>query len=265
MRTIDHPAVGAVKLGRRRPQVRHPRLKLGNYLMRGLPPAPATANYAPDASAALSQMYLNDKLGCCVISWMAHATGIFTGNATGGQPVIASDSEIEGAYAAIGGFDPANPEATDNGCDEETALAYWQSTGVTFGGALHKIGGYVSVNAADPEEMRIACWLFENLMWGVELPDAWLSGSLDWDVAGSPNPDNGHCFGSDSYGASSFGTSTWGAQGTITDAAAAAYAVPAAEGQLFTVVSADSIVKASQRAPSGVDYTQLMADLQAIS
>ncbi len=40
---------------------------------------------------------------------------------------------------------------------------------------IHKIAGWMAVNAADPHEYRTALWLFENLYFGIELPDAWIN------------------------------------------------------------------------------------------
>jgi hypothetical protein len=72
---------GSVKMGRRRPISRAPRLSLRNYLRATLPPAPPSCDYSPRAASVLANIYGNDKLGDCVIAGGYHVVGIETGNA----------------------------------------------------------------------------------------------------------------------------------------------------------------------------------------
>ncbi|MBV8359373.1 MAG: hypothetical protein JO189_15770 [Deltaproteobacteria bacterium] len=254
-----------IKLGRKRPLVKGPHLRLAHYLTPALPPAPASVDYLPAASAALAEMYLNDQLGDCVIAAMAHIEGVLTGNA--GNPALTySDAQITALYSAIGGYVPGDPNS-DQGCDEVTALNYWQSTGAPAGS--HKIAGWLTVDPSNRAEYEAALWLFENLFFGVELPDAWinpepqLSGFV-WDVAGSADPQNGHAFAGVAYDAQGVKISTWGMEGVITHAAIAEYCANADGGQLFVVISQDSVNRASQKAPSGMNWAQLVADFDAI-
>src|SRR6185437_4913523 len=122
------------------------------------------------AQASLSQVYLNDQLGDCVIAAIAHIVGVLTGNANGGNPFIYTNDQITALYSAIGGYVPGN-SSTDNGCDEQTALNYWMQHGAPDGS--HQIAGWLSVNPEDPNEYKAAMWLFENLFFGMELPDVW--------------------------------------------------------------------------------------------
>jgi hypothetical protein len=48
--------------------------------------------------------------------------------------------------------------------------------------------------------------------------------------------------------------------GKITYTAMAKYAVATAGGQLFTVITPEVISRATQRAPNGFDFNQLMTD-----
>jgi hypothetical protein len=266
-RRLSHVQRGnaAFKLGRRRPASNRPKLILNRYLdLSVLPTPPASVDYSPKAEAALARMYLNDQLGDCVIACMAHLVGTFLGNA--GQTYILSPAQIVALYSAIGGYIPGHP-STDNGCDEVTALAYWKATGAPAG--LNKIAGWVSVDATNPAEYRAALWLFENLFFGVELPDAWVnpfpsSSGFVWDVAGEPDPDNGHCFPGVGYTAEGIKIDTWGMLGTVTTAAVEEYAFTAGSGELYTVLSPEIILKASQKAPNGFDLAQLQADLAAV-
>src|ERR1700691_3712536 len=185
-----------MRFGRTRPTVRARALSLGNYLTRSYTSPPAIVDYTPKAAAALSQMYMNDTLSCCVESCIGHLEGVFTGNASG-IATIYSDQQIIGAYEAMGGY-VDGVSASDQGTDEQTALQVYESNGFAGGS---KIAGWIRVNGADPVEVRAALYLFGNLMFGMELPDAWVDSGLPdasgftWDVAGPPNPAYGHCVG----------------------------------------------------------------------
>jgi hypothetical protein len=252
------------RMGRRRPLARCPRFSLRNYLMKDLSPPPASCDYSAQAGKALSQIYLNDKLGDCVIAGIGHVVGVLTAGA--GNQFVYSDAQILQLYEAIGGYVPNHPN-TDDGCDEQTALNYWQHHGAPSG--THKIAGWVAVNGADPNEYRTALWLFENLYFGLELPDKWVNPmptrpGFTWDAAGPPNPNNGHCVVGVGYSNKGVKICTWGMLGTLTDNAIEKYATTAGSGELYTVISQDAINKATQKAPAGFDWSQLIADFDSM-
>jgi hypothetical protein len=265
VKTIQHRASGrSFKLGRNRPIARGPRFRLRNYLMRGIPAPPPTADYSNAAASALANIYGNDTLGDCVIAGIAHVVGALTGGA--GDLYTYTQDQIIALYSAIGGYVPGNP-ATDQGCDEQTALNYWENNGAPVG--QHKIAGWLSVNGADSTEYRTALWLFENLYFGLELPDAWVNpmpnaSGFTWDAAGDPDPQNGHCVVGVGYTAQGVTIDTWGMLGLLTDAAIAKYATSPGQGELYTVVSQDAIAKAAQKAPNGFDWSQLVADFDSM-
>lgn len=264
LKLLTHPTTGQTfKMGRRRPVARGPRFSLKNYIQKSLPAPPAVCNYAPKATAALEQIYLNDTLGDCVIACMAHTEDVLTGNA-GVTPTIYTPQQITKLYSEIGGYMPGNP-STDNGCDEQTALNYWQRTG----NPLPRIQAWMAVNGNEPLEVRTALWLFENLMFGVELPDAWVNpmpsaSGFTWGAAGPPDPDNGHCFLGCGYSPSEVIISTWGMTGYIENAAIEKYATTEGQGELYAVISTTAIAKATQKAPNGFDWSQLLADFDSM-
>jgi hypothetical protein len=266
VKTIHHPGSGRTfRLGRKRPVARCPRLRLENYLMRRMPTPPAACDYTRPAASALSNVYENDRLGDCVIAGMAHIVGVLTANA-GTQPFIYTNDQIIALYSAIGGYNPEDP-ATDQGCDEQTALNYWENNGAPAG--THKIAGWLAVDATQPAEYRTALWLFENLYFGIELPDGWIhpmpsSSGFVWDVAGPPDPNNGHCVAGVAYTSEGVTIDTWGMTGLVTDAAIAQYATQAAGGELYTIVSQDGLNKATEKAPNGFDWSQLVADFDSM-
>ena len=252
------------KLGRNRPPIKR-MMRLHDYRTTApLPTPPPSCSYASKAGPSLSQMYLNDELGDCVIAGLAHLVGVFTGNA-GLPPAIFSPEAITSLYSAIGGYVPG-VASTDNGCDERTAMAYMQRTGFPAGN--HQITGWVSIDGTDPHRVRTALWLFENLLFGVELPDEWVDPGPDkpgwtWDVAGPANPDNGHCFVGVGYTPEAIQIDTWGMIGNLTNQAVAAYATAGGAGELYAIISPEVIARATAKSPSGFDWAQLQADFAA--
>jgi hypothetical protein len=52
--------------------------------------------------------------------------------------------------------------------------------------------------------------------------------------------------------------------GRLTDKAIAKYCTPHAHGDVYTVVSQEAINQASQKAPNGFDWSQLIADFDSM-
>ena len=248
-------------LGRKRPPQR-PTFKIKDFF-KSLPTPPAWVNYKTPAMTALHNIYLNDQLGDCVIAGGYHVEGVTTAGA--GKEFVASDTQITNDYSAIGGYVPGNPN-TDNGCDEQTALTYWTQHGFASG---NKIGCWMAVDATNVTEMKQCLYLFENLYSGLELPDAYTNpfpsgDNFVWDVAGDPDPDQGHCVTHFGYNSKYVVTDTWGMVGYMTWAAMAKYMVPNAGGELYVLVMPDMIKKASQKAPNGLNWAALAAAANAL-
>ena len=251
-----------MKLGRNRPVAVGPHFRLRNYLRASLPIPPASCDFSAPASPVLANIYGNDELGDCVIAAGYHVVGVETGNA--GALYTATTDQILADYGAIGGYVPGNP-ATDQGCDEITALNYWQQHGFANGTRLL---GWLSVDATNVTEVKTACALFENLFFGIELPDAWVSpfpssSGFVWDV-GTPNPANGHAVMGVGYNDSGVQIGTWGMVGTLTWRAVAALCSPAAGGMLTVMLTPDQLAKGQAKAPNGFAWTDLIADFDSM-
>lgn len=256
------------KLGRKTPVVRYPSLKFSNYLtssVGALPTPPASIDYTSKASASLNEIYLNDQLGDCVIAAVEHVEGVLTGNANP-PTLLYTDSQTKALYSAACGYQ--GTEATDQGCDVQTVLSYWQTHGQPSG-SNHKIVGYLAVDPTNIQECQLALWLFENLIFGVGLPDAWVnpmpeSPGFTWDVAGDADQNNGHCFPAFGYDSNGFTICTWAMLGTITNAAVSKYAAASSGGELWVVISQEQLNAATQKAPNGLDWTSLVNDFNAL-
>jgi hypothetical protein len=265
IKSISAPHLGPgrrVKFGRRRPVAPGPRLKLSNYLRAPLPPAPPSSDYSPKGQPALANVYLNDQLGDCVIAGAYHVVATETGNA--GRLFTANNDQLIKDYSAIGGYNPADPNS-DQGCDEPTALNYWLQNG--FANGTRPLG-WISVDATNADELKSALYLFENLYFGVELPDAWVNpmptANFSWDVAGPPVPENGHCVIGVGYTGAGVTIDTWGLLGTVTWEALSTYFTPSANGAAYVLLTPDQLAKGQTRAPNGVDWASLVADFDAI-
>jgi hypothetical protein len=252
-----------VKFGRRRPVAIGPRFRLSNYFRASLPAPPASCDYSAAAAKVLQLLYGNDQLGDCVIAGGYHIVGVETGNA--GKAFIATEKQIESDYGSIGGYVPGDP-STDNGCDEATAMNWWQGHGFADG---TKPLGWLAIDPDNVTEVMQAIWLFEDCMFGFELPDGWVNpfpsaSGFTWDVAGDPDPENGHCVvgcGCDSSGVK---ISTWGMLGKITWAAVKKYCAASANGQLLVMITPDQLAKGQAKAPNGFAWADLIADFDAM-
>jgi hypothetical protein len=251
-----------MKFGRNRPRVVHPHLKLKNYLKASLPAAPPSVSYAPAASAVLSDIFGNDTLGDCVIAAGYHVVGVETGNA--GDLFHASADQIIADYSAIGGYVPGDP-STDQGCNVQTALAYWQTHGFANG---TKIAGYLAVDPTNVAEVQSALWLFENLIIGLELPDTYTNpfpsaSGFTWGP-GKADPSQGHCIMANGYIAQGLSIDTWALEGTFTYSALAALCSASEGGELWVMLTPDQIAKAASKAPNGFAWQDLVVDFDSI-
>ena len=264
MKSVFAPSLArTVKFGRRVPVARGQAFSFARYADK-LPAPPATCDYATAATlAALRSIYGNDTLGDCVIAGGYHDVGVWTGNA--GNLFVATQAQIIKDYSAIGGYVPGD-EDTDNGCDEETALNYWVQHGFQNG---TKLAGWLRVDATNQTEVMQALWLFENLYFGMCLPDKWIDpmpskDGFIWDVAGKADPNNGHCVVGVGYNQTGVKIDTWGLFGFVTWSAVSTYASQHDNGELYLLLSPDQIAKASGKSPNGFDWATLVADFNAM-
>jgi hypothetical protein len=252
------------KLGRNRPIARPLRFALNNYLRRSLPPAPKESkDLVMPARDSLLRVYMNDKLGCCTASTAFHIEYLLL--AAAGQPAIGDDNDVVRFYAGSTGYVPGKPD-TDKGGDEQTVLNYWRENGIVQG--RRKIAGHVLVDAGNQEELQSSLWLFENLYFGIEMPASWATkqpqqSGFVWDIDGPPDFRYGHAFAGIGYDERGVFISTWGMVGLITWRAIAYYGKRGAGGEIHTVLSPDSLVRATKKTPHGFDWSQLVADFDS--
>ncbi len=249
--------------GCKMPKVLGPHFRLERYLGSVLPAPPTSCDYTKAALVVIAQMYLNNTLGDCVIAEDYHFVGVETGNV--GDLFSATDAQVELDYEKIGGYVPGN-ESTDNGCDPVTDLNYRVANGFADGTRLL---GWLTANAQNQTIVMQAIELFENVKICICLPDAWINpvpsaSGFVWDVAGDPDPENGHCIGAYGYTAQGVIISTWGMLGIITWAALAKYAVLSQGGSVFVRLTPDQLAKGATKAPNGFLWSTLVSDFDTM-
>ncbi len=262
LKSVLAPHLGKmIKFGRTRPTgARLKKLNAKTFINFEKIVVPQSTNYRAAADPVLRDIYGNDQLGDCVPAGFAHVLGVETGNA--GKIYTETLAQCIKDYSKIGGYVPGD-ESTDQGCDEETALAYYCKPGPGFANGT-QAEGWLAIDARSPKQIAAAMYLFENIIFGVELPDEWVGpfpegDGFVWDVAGTPNPQNGHCFVGVDLAPTGLVIDTWAMEGIITWAAIAKYASRGAGGQLFVLVTKDQIDIAKGRAPNGIDWAGLVA------
>lgn len=258
VKTVTAPSGQTFKLGRNKPLVPAPKLHFGNYTLRRLPPPPDAVDYSVMPQRFLADVLGNDRNGCCTCSAAFHIAGALVSNTNVPVPIdLNTQNTLKMYYHLTGG--------QDTGLTEQLVFDWWRVNGLVNG--AHKITTKVAVNAADQEEVKTALFLFENLYLTAELPDAWINpfpsgDGFTWDVAGDPDPENGHAICAFSYGQGAIQkVDSWGLLGNIPFDALATYMVPKNGGGLYSVLSPEIISRATSRAPTGFDFSQLLADI----
>lgn len=116
-------------------------------------------------------MLANDQYGDCVWAGAAHETMLL--NKIVGVEVEFSDASVLADYSAVTGFDPNDPEDTDQGTDMRNAMGYRRSTGVGDAqGGRHKIAAYCSIEPGNFGQHLQALMCFDVVAIGIDVPES---------------------------------------------------------------------------------------------
>lgn len=254
-----HRKLGLNNIGSHRPK-----LKLADYYDSALA-APPSAVARPHPSFNWG-MLANDSLGDCVCAMILHSIEDFhlEGNT---PPPGFTDADAILLYEKIGGFNPNDPQNTDNGCDEATAMSEWESgLPKTSDGKVHQITATVAVDPQNLTECRLAIYEFVALQIGIALPLT-AQGQTEWTVVGDPNNDpnsapgswGGHGIPFREYDPDTFKCVTWGAELLLTVPFHTYYT-----GECHVVVTQE-MLDAKGDSPTGVQWSQLASDINALT
>ena len=251
------------KLGKLAPKNDQRTLKMTSYVSQ-LPAVPSAINWyaTPEAGAPgfSWEMLLNDQLGCCAIAGPAHIEMLWSDNA--GRPFAATNDCVLAGYEAVGGYNPADPQNTDNGCILLNVMNYWRNTGL----CNHKINGYVQINQSNLQHVKAAIYMFGAINIGLALPlsaqdqDVWTVTDNSLQGAATPGSWGGHCVIVGKYDdvAQEFTCITWGEEKRMSYQYFLKYC-----DEAYAAISNDWI-NAQGLSPSGFNMAQLTQDLSAI-
>lgn len=275
IRKITRPDGKTFCFGRKLPpEDRIPHLKFKNYLdANALPIPPTSCDYSIGSKVPLDDILMNDSLGCCVVSAIEHAFGVWESDAADNNTpsntalLMYTNNQTVSLYSGACGYQPGNSRS-DQGCDIQTTIKYVEKNGAPIG-SNNKILGFLSVDSSNTVEQQLAIYLFENILFGICMPDSWVSpmpqsNGFVWDVSGNIDQNNGHCFLGIGYDVNGIEISTWGMQGTITYPAVSKYAASNSYGELYVMISESQLNHASQLAPNGLDINALVADFNTL-
>jgi hypothetical protein len=195
----------------------------------------------------------NNEYGDCVEAGYAHQCEIWGDRS--GSPFVPTEAEALGAYSAITGFNPNEPN-TDNGTDILTALGYWENTGM----AGHQITTYASLNPLSQDEISESIAFYGGAYIGLQLPtSAQAQVGQQWTVTTGPDARpgswGGHCVPLCGYGPDQLFCVTWGALQSLTWEFLTTYC-----DEAYVMLSQEWI-EATGQSPSSLAWGQLMADI----
>lgn len=240
-----------------------------------LPTPPDQIDYITPALDALQTMLGNgpdpdlppgqDPVGDCVIAEDLHLAALRACNA--GTPWVPTTTQALDAYSAVTGFKIGDP-STDQGTNPLDLIKY-RLAGNAYPDGSTVLDARV-VDTSSEQRIKEAIWLADGVIMWASLPDEWETeedGGDIWDIAGPPNPDNGHGFGGASYGTQRIRLTEWGIAKPpirLTYRAAAKYCTARAGGGCVAFIGSNAFARISGLCPAGFDLTKLKAYIDSL-
>ena len=163
----------------------------------------------------------NDQVGLC--PYAADAYLFMLRAASLGTKLLITAEQTEAVYAAATGWNGVIGDPSDQGDTVDHMVQFIQTTG--FEGLT--FGATAMIRPGNAKQIRQAnAFLVGGPNLGLSLPDEWLANenSSVWDVAGEPNPANGHDVMGLDYQPDGLIVNSWGERFLVTWAAIAKYA-----------------------------------------
>lgn len=197
----------------------------------------------------------NDQYGDCVEAAYAHMLQVWIDRA--GGSFVPDSTSVLGAYTALTGFNPNNPN-TDRGTDMLAAARYWRSNGMNG----YEIDAFLEVNPLSTVDVQDSVAYYGGLNIGLQLPlsaqdqsspqSTWTVSTGPGSVAGSWG---GHCVPVSGYDQKTIWVVTWGYIQAMTWDFFETYCDEA------FVFLAHEWLENTGVSPSGLAWGQLQADL----
>lgn len=250
------------KLGKKSPKRLMSTPALGDFLDKATtwPAVPPTGWEYRVPTSALSILG-NDLWGNCTAAGVMHL--IQAQNYNTNRPIQPTTEEALALYTAVTGFDrnagPSGSNPTDNGAACTDVLNYWQKSGVTAGGVLHKIVGYASIDVSSIAQMRYAAYTFGGLYLGINCPNKCQEDTTNWNFAPGLPIEGGHCIVQLGQGANGGHVDSWGINIPISNSFILGYV-----DEAYITISQDWIDQTSTKSPSGLDLSGLLAAMKKL-
>jgi hypothetical protein len=177
-------------------------LKFGDYVdLTALQPIPAPPSGDFGHTRLVTKpwaMYLNDRLGDCVVAAKQHKIRLWDAEGTGSDTVEFTDDNTVSNYELLGNYNPGDPDS-DQGCDMVTAAQLELTRGIVDStGRIHKPGVALQLQAGNWEQLRYAAYLFDGVELGILVTSDMQQAFADeapWDTDqfNPYNVEGGHC------------------------------------------------------------------------
>jgi hypothetical protein len=200
-------------------------------------------------------MFLNDQLGCCTCTSLAHAMQVWTANQ--GKEVQVNDSDVRTMYNAVNG-------GHDDGAVMMDVLDRYRKVG--FAG--RRLGAYCAAEFGGPDpfrEIKESIALTGGVYLGVALPKSAQNQEI-WDVPDNiprrqrgdwePGSWGGHAIYAGAYAKGGLTAITWGQEKKITWKWLKYYG-----SEAYALISPEWVSR-KKKAPNGIDLAELLADVQ---
>jgi hypothetical protein len=250
------------KLGKKPARRGAVKFKLATYLVKPELPKPPKVFGHQGMIGSSWGMFGNDTVGDCVWAGAAHETMLWNKEAM--RTVTFNDKNVLKDYSKVTGFDPSDPDHTDNGTDMQEAASYRRKTGVLDAkGKRHKVLAYLALRVGDVDQLALSMYLFSAVGIGFKFPDsamAQFNAGKPWDVVAGPEPKEGHYvpgFGRDKDG--NIVVVTWGRIQLMTPKFYKKYC-----DEAIAYVSSEMLVPPGNTSLEGLNVDQLLKDLNAI-
>jgi hypothetical protein len=164
-----------LKLGKLAPRIDSRTLQLTQAMKAVLPPIPPEWDFDQNFKVPYP-MFLNDKIGCCVIAGRGHQTLRFEAIEQR-QVIDISDQEIKTEYFAESG-------GADSGLVMLDSLKAWRK-GWAIGGKEYTIDAFATIDRQDRKEVTTTIYLFCGIQGGFSLPQSAMTqfeAGKVWDV-----------------------------------------------------------------------------------
>lgn len=203
-----------LRTGKRPAQLDPRNIRMSEVLLKSKTPLPKSYSVDKVHPGCHPKMYLNNKLGDCVMASQFELEDRFIFEEIGKASGI-TDAEVSKQYFKETG-------GSDDGLVMQDAMNWWRRYGCVAGKKVRKIGGYVEINFHNPDEVKAAIMLYRGLPAGFELPEDAMQTFVQhkpWtSTKHAPDPSEGHCMVFCGWDGNNFQVWTWGAVQTMSAA-----------------------------------------------